>query len=79
MLTASLQRFQAPKTFTLLQQVVLVLAGQVDLAPAAREAAGITAAHALADYAGSVQAAIDDAAAQLEGLAERTAAGLSRE
>jgi len=58
---------------------VLVLAGQVDLAPAAREAAGITAAHALADYAGSVRAAIDDAAAQQTGLAERTAAGLSRE
>lgn len=58
---------------------VLVLAGQVDLAPAARAAAGITAAHALADYAGSVRAAIDDAAAQLAGLAERTAAGLSRE
>jgi glycerate kinase len=59
--------------------VVLVLAGQVDLAPAVREAAGITAAHALTDYAGSVRAAIDDAAAHLAGLAERTAAGLSRE
>lgn len=58
---------------------VLVLAGQVDLSPAVRAAAGITAAHALADYAGSVRAAIDDAATQLAGLAERTAAGLSRE
>jgi glycerate kinase len=33
----------------------------------------------VADYAGSVQLAIDDAAAQLAGLAERTAADLSRE
>ncbi|WP_036344644.1 glycerate kinase [Mycolicibacterium aromaticivorans] len=55
---------------------VIVLAGQVTLPPADLTAAGITAAHAIADYAGSVQVAIDDAAAQLTGLARRTAAGL---
>ena len=55
---------------------VLVLAGQVELSPVALQAAGITAAHALADYAGSVRRAIDDAAGQLAGLAERTAAAL---
>jgi glycerate kinase len=55
---------------------VLVLAGQVALEPVALKAAGITAAHALADYAGSVRKAIDDAAGQLAGLAERTAAEL---
>jgi glycerate kinase len=58
---------------------VLVLAGQVDLEAPQRVAGGITAAYAVADYAGSVQLAIDDAAAQLAGLAERTAADLSRE
>jgi glycerate kinase len=58
---------------------VLVLAGQVDLGTPQRVAGGITAAYAVADYAGSVQLAIDDAAAQLAGLAERTAADLSRE
>ena len=55
---------------------VLVLAGQVSLGPEALRAAGIAAAHALSDYAGSVRLAIDDAAAQLSGLAARTAAGL---
>ncbi|TDO11768.1 glycerate kinase [Mycobacterium sp. BK086] len=55
---------------------VLVLAGQVTLGPAALDEAGITAAHAIADYAGSVQVAIDDAANQLSGLARQTAAGL---
>ena len=58
---------------------MLVLAGQVGLDPAALRQAGITAAHSLADHAGSVSRAIDDAAGQLAGLAERTAAGLSRE
>ena len=58
---------------------VLVLAGQVALSQEELQAAGITAAHSLADYAGSVRRAIDDAAGQLAGLAERTAAGLSRE
>ncbi|BBY60442.1 glycerate kinase family protein [Mycolicibacterium sarraceniae] len=55
---------------------VLVLAGQVTLAPPELAAAGITAAHAIADYAGSVQVAMDDAANQLTGLARRTAADL---
>ena len=48
---------------------VLVLAGQVTLDAAALREAGITAAYAIADYAGSVQLAIDDAADQLTGLA----------
>ncbi len=53
---------------------VLVLAGQVGLSAPAARAAGITAAYALRDYAGSVRRAIGDAAAQLSGLAARTAA-----
>jgi glycerate kinase len=56
---------------------VLVLAGQVTLEPAVLVEAGITAAHAIADYAGSVQVAMDDAANQLTGLARKTAAGLA--
>ena len=52
---------------------VLVLAGQVTLEAAALREAGITAAHAIADHAGSVQLAISDAANQLTGLAEVTA------
>jgi glycerate kinase len=52
---------------------VLVLAGQVSLAPDALRAAGIAAAYAIADYAGSVRLAVDDAANQLAGLARRTA------
>ncbi len=52
---------------------VLVLAGQVALADAVLRDAGIAAAHAIADHAGSVQLAIDDAANQLAGLAEVTA------
>ena len=55
---------------------VLVLAGQVALGPAALRDAGIAAAYSLADYAGSVALAIDDAANQLAGLARRTAAEL---
>jgi glycerate kinase len=54
---------------------VLVLAGQITLDTRALRAAGITAAHAIADYAGSIQLAIDDAANQLTGLAQRTGAG----
>jgi glycerate kinase len=57
---------------------VLVLAGQVTLDDAALRAAGIAAAHSITDYAGSVQRAIDDAANQLAGLAQRTAAGWGR-
>ncbi len=55
---------------------VLVLAGQVTLDEAALQNAGISAAYAIADFAGSVQRAIDDAAHQLAGLAGRTAAEL---
>ena len=51
---------------------VLVLAGQITLGEAALRG-GITAAYAIADHAGSVQLAIDDAANQLAGLAEVTA------
>ena len=52
---------------------VLVLAGQVVLDSATLAATGIRAAHALADYAGSVRCAIEDAETQLAGLAGRTA------
>jgi glycerate kinase len=52
---------------------VLVLAGQVALDEAVLRAAGVTAAFSLADYAGSVRRAIDDAANQLTGLAQQTA------
>ncbi|OBA97389.1 hypothetical protein A5662_16865 [Mycobacteriaceae bacterium 1482268.1] len=52
---------------------VLVLAGQVTLPQTALADAGITAAYAIADHAGSVQLAIDDAANQLAGLAKVTA------
>ena len=58
---------------------VLVLAGQVDLSPAALQQAGVLAAHSLAEYCGSVRRAIDEAAEALTGLAEQTAAGLPRE
>jgi len=58
---------------------VLVFAGQVALGPEALAAAGIRAAYSLADYAGSVRRAIDDAAAQLSGLVARTAAALPGE
>jgi glycerate kinase len=53
---------------------VLVLAGQVTLDADALRAAGIAAAHSIADFAGSIQLAIDDAASQLTGLARQTAA-----
>jgi glycerate 2-kinase len=56
---------------------VLVLAGQVTLDEPTLRTAGIRAALAVAEYAGSVQLAIDDAANQLEGLARRTADGWS--
>jgi glycerate kinase len=51
---------------------VLVLAGQITLDADALRAAGITAAHSIADYAGSIQLAMDDAANQLTGLARLT-------
>ena len=53
---------------------VLVLAGQVTLDDAALGEAGIAAAYSIAEHAGSVQLAIDDAANQLAGLASVTAA-----
>ena len=46
---------------------VLVLAGQVTLDEQALKVAGITAAMSIAEHAGSVQLAIDDAANQLAG------------
>ena len=52
---------------------VIVLAGQVALTPDELQAAGIAAAYAVADHAGSVRRSIDDAAAQLAGLAAVTA------
>lgn len=55
---------------------VLVLAGQVTLPRAEVEASGVTAAYALADHAGSVQRAVEDAAVQLAGMASRAAAEL---
>ncbi|WP_319446328.1 MULTISPECIES: glycerate kinase [unclassified Mycobacterium] len=53
---------------------VLVLAGQVTLDGAALSNAGIAQAHSIADYAGSIQLAMDDAANQLAGLARQTSA-----
>ena len=58
---------------------VLVLAGQVTLGAEALRGAGIAAAHSITEYAGSVRRAMDDAANQLAGLAERTAAGWNAE
>jgi glycerate kinase len=57
---------------------VLVLAGQVTLDTETLRDAGIAAAFAVAEFAGSVQVAIDDAANQLAGLARRTAAELGK-
>lgn len=55
---------------------VLVLAGQVGLDGFTQRSAGITAAYAIADYAGSVRLALVDAANQLMGLASEAAAQL---
>lgn len=55
---------------------VVVLAGQVALSSSQLQAAGITAAHSVSDFAGSVQRAMTQAAAQLAGLAQRTAGEL---
>jgi glycerate kinase len=52
---------------------VLVLAGQVTLAEDTLADAGIAAAFSITDHAGSVALAIEDAANQLEGLAQVTA------
>jgi glycerate kinase len=55
---------------------VVVLAGQVGLDQLASRSAGILAAFAIADYAGSVRLALADAANQLMGLAAQVAARL---
>jgi glycerate kinase len=56
---------------------LLVFAGQIDLDEPAVRAAGVLAARALADYAGSVRLALIDAANQLIGLSGVTASQLS--
>jgi glycerate kinase len=58
------------------QVPVLVLAGQVCLDDSAQRSAGILAACAVADYAGSVRLALVDAANQLMGLASAAAVHL---
>jgi glycerate kinase len=59
------------------QQVpIVVMAGQVDLDRLALRSAGILAAYAIADYAGSARLALADAANQLMGLASYVAARL---
>jgi glycerate 2-kinase len=58
------------------QVPVVVLAGQVGLDHLALPSAGILAAYAVADYAGSVRLALADAANQLMGLASQVAAQL---
>ena len=58
---------------------VMVLAGQVGLPDAALTGAGLRAAHSLTAHAGSVQRALDEADAQLTGLARAVAAGLPGE
>ncbi len=55
---------------------MIVLAGQVDLDKSTVRSAGIMAALAIADYAGSVGLAQADAANQLMGLASVVAARL---
>jgi glycerate 2-kinase len=55
---------------------IVVMAGQVDLDRLALRSAGILAAYAIADYAGSVRLALVDAANQLMGLASFVAARL---
>jgi glycerate kinase len=59
------------------QQIpIVVMAGQVDLDRMASRSAGILAAYAIADYAGSVRLALVDPANQLMGLASYVAARL---
>ncbi|MBS4730239.1 glycerate kinase [Mycobacterium sp. SM1] len=55
---------------------VVVLAGQVRMHESALRSAGILAAYAIADYAGSVGLALADAANQLMGLASAVASRL---
>ncbi|MDV8076374.1 glycerate kinase [Rhodococcus sp. IEGM 1370] len=52
----------------------IVLAGQVTLSKDELESAGISAAHSISEFAGSVDLAMSDAANQLEQLAARVAA-----
>ncbi|OUC79271.1 glycerate kinase [Gordonia lacunae] len=54
----------------------IVLAGQVALRPDEIAAAGVAAAHAIVDIAGSVEVAMGDAENQLVALAESVASGL---
>ena len=58
------------------QVPIVVLAGQVELDRPALRSAGILAAFAIADYAGTVRLALVDAANQLMGLASQVAARL---
>lgn len=58
---------------------VVVLAGQVALAEGEAGRLGLAATHSVAEFCGSAQRAIEEAAEQLRGLAERVAAGLARE
>jgi glycerate 2-kinase len=58
------------------QVPVVVLAGQVAVDDLALRSAGILAAYAVSDYAGSVRLALVDAANQLMGLASQVAARL---
>ncbi len=55
---------------------IVVMAGQVDFDRLALRSAGILAAYAIADYAGSARLALADAANQLMGLASYVAARL---
>jgi glycerate kinase len=57
---------------------VLVLAGQISLDEMALASAGIFAARAIADHAGSVRLALVDATNQLMGMASATAAQIGR-
>jgi glycerate kinase len=57
---------------------VLVLAGQISLDEMALASAGVLAARAIADHAGSVRLALVDATNQLMGLASATAAQIGK-
>ncbi|MEO8815008.1 MAG: glycerate kinase [Mycobacterium sp.] len=62
----------------LLRVPVLVLAGQISLDEQALRSAGVFAARAIADHAGSVGLALVDAANQLMGLTSATAAQIGK-
>ncbi|MGB6070830.1 MAG: glycerate kinase, partial [Rhodococcus sp. (in: high G+C Gram-positive bacteria)] len=55
----------------------IVLAGQVTLTEDELDSAGISAAHSITEFAGSVELAMSDAANQLEQLAARVAADVA--